>query len=53
MLEQNVAIKINTFVKLDPQKSLILQVLLYGFRCDAGRTEIQILENIQNQESNG
>ena len=56
MLKQNVAIKVNTFVKLVLHKSFILQVLLYGFKClTAGRTEIQILEKLRkcSQMDNG
>ena len=42
MLKRNIAIKLNTFVKLGLYKSLILPVLLYGFRgLTAGRTENQ------------
>ena len=49
MLNRNVAIKVNTFVKLALHNSFILRVLLYSFKClTAGRTEIQILENSKN-----
>ena len=50
MLKQNVATKVNTFVKLGLYNSLILPVLLYVITClTAGRTEIQILEKFQKR----
>ena len=45
---RNVAVKVQTLIKLGLYKSLILPVLLYGFACVfASRADLYLLENFQ------
>ena len=49
-LRRNVAVKVQTLVKLGLYKSLILPVLLYGFACVfASRADLHLLENFQKK----
>ena len=50
LLRRNVAVKVQTLVKLGLYKSLILPVLLYGFACVfASRADLHLLENFQKK----
>ena len=49
-LRRNVAVKVQTFVKLGLYKSLILPMLLYGFACVfTSRADLHLLENYQKK----
>ena len=48
LLRRNVAVKVQTLVKLGLYKSLILPVVLYGFACVfASRADLHLLENLK------
>ena len=50
LLRRNVAVKLQTLVKLGLYKSLFLPVLLYGFACViASRADLHSLENFQKK----
>ena len=50
LIEQNVYLEVQTVVKLDLQKSLILPVLLHGFySVTSTRKELQTLKKFQKK----